>query len=236
IPAPRRKRPTPVMITTPQQQAQAKATASAAARRTVPFAMPSPLKKTAPGTGGPIDAGRPDRTLPIPGAQEQAAAANLGRAMPPRQVMPPREPPPARESQPRAQQPSPAPSREPPPPRPSDPARIDTRAAGPKPLGDTLPGVPSPAGDEVLGLPAPTPKSSVPAPMPLPATPGPVAVVPAEAVTGLRQKLEALDLTREQIDGVLALSREIVEQVVWEVVPTLAETLIREEIRRLTSE
>jgi hypothetical protein len=33
---------------------------------------------------------------------------------------------------------------------------------------------------------------------------------------------------------VLALSRDVIEKVVWEVVPDLAETLIREEIRRLT--
>jgi hypothetical protein len=47
-------------------------------------------------------------------------------------------------------------------------------------------------------------------------------------------RLTALGLTREQVEGVLALSREVVEQVVWEVVPALAETLIQEEIRRLT--
>jgi hypothetical protein len=35
---------------------------------------------------------------------------------------------------------------------------------------------------------------------------------------------------------VLALSRELVEKVVWEVVPVLAETLIKEEIARLTKE
>jgi hypothetical protein len=34
----------------------------------------------------------------------------------------------------------------------------------------------------------------------------------------------------------LALSREVIEQVVWEVVPVLAETMIQEEIKRLTSE
>ena len=34
----------------------------------------------------------------------------------------------------------------------------------------------------------------------------------------------------------LALSREVVEHVVWEVVPQLAETLIKEEIARLTKE
>jgi hypothetical protein len=49
-------------------------------------------------------------------------------------------------------------------------------------------------------------------------------------------KLQALGLTRDQVQGVLALSRDVVEQVVWEVVPQLAETLIKEEIARLTSE
>jgi hypothetical protein len=48
--------------------------------------------------------------------------------------------------------------------------------------------------------------------------------------------LESLGLSSEQLDAVLALSREIVEQVVWEVVPTLAETMIKEEIQRLTSD
>jgi hypothetical protein len=47
-------------------------------------------------------------------------------------------------------------------------------------------------------------------------------------------KLEELGLTQAQIEGVLALSREVVERVVWEVVPVLAETLIKEEIARLT--
>ena len=36
-----------------------------------------------------------------------------------------------------------------------------------------------------------------------------------------------------QVDAVLALSREVVEQVVWEVVPQLAETIIRENLDRL---
>jgi CheY-like chemotaxis protein len=47
-------------------------------------------------------------------------------------------------------------------------------------------------------------------------------------------KLEELGLTAAQVDAVLALSREVVERVVWEVVPVLAETLIKEEIARLT--
>ena len=47
-------------------------------------------------------------------------------------------------------------------------------------------------------------------------------------------KLASLGLTREQAEGVLKLSREVIERVAWEVVPDLAETIIREEIRRLT--
>ena len=56
----------------------------------------------------------------------------------------------------------------------------------------------------------------------------------AAALAPLESKLGALGLTAEQVSAVLALSREVVEAAVWEVVPTLAETLIKEEIRRLT--
>jgi hypothetical protein len=52
----------------------------------------------------------------------------------------------------------------------------------------------------------------------------------------MSEKLEKLGLTPSQVEGVLALSREVVEKVVWEVVPVLAETIIKEEIRRLTAE
>ncbi len=50
----------------------------------------------------------------------------------------------------------------------------------------------------------------------------------------LAGKLDELGLTRAQVEAVLALSRELVERVVWEVVPPLAETMIKEEIARLT--
>ena len=71
----------------------------------------------------------------------------------------------------------------------------------------------------------------------LPQTPGPTAAQPsgvAAAVNGhLAGKLSQLGLTAAQADAVLALSREVVERVVWEVVPQLAETMIKEEIARL---
>jgi hypothetical protein len=49
-------------------------------------------------------------------------------------------------------------------------------------------------------------------------------------------KLGELGLTKAQVDAVLALSHEVVERVVWEVVPQLAEALIKEEIARLTKD
>ena len=52
----------------------------------------------------------------------------------------------------------------------------------------------------------------------------------------LAGKLGQLGLSNEQVQAVLALSRDVVERVVWEVVPALAETLIKEEIQRLTSD
>jgi hypothetical protein len=59
----------------------------------------------------------------------------------------------------------------------------------------------------------------------------------AASVNGqLAGKLGELGLTPAQADAVLALSREVVERVVWEVVPQLAETIIKEELARLTKD
>jgi CheY-like chemotaxis protein len=87
---------------------------------------------------------------------------------------------------------------------------------------------------------APPPQAHAAPPAPPPAAqtghgapPSPVAA----AVNGqLAGKLGELGLTRDQADAVLALSRDVIERVVWEVVPQLAETMIKEEIARLTKE
>ena len=67
--------------------------------------------------------------------------------------------------------------------------------------------------------------------------PAPVYAAPAAAPAALPAdfagKLGGLGLSSAQVDAVLSLSREVVEQVVWEVVPTLAETIIKEELKRL---
>jgi CheY-like chemotaxis protein len=68
-----------------------------------------------------------------------------------------------------------------------------------------------------------------------PARPEPAPV--AAAVNGqLAGKLGDLGLTPGQVEAVLALSREVVERVVWEVVPQLAEAIIKEEIARITKD
>ncbi|APR83062.1 response regulator receiver protein [Minicystis rosea] len=75
-------------------------------------------------------------------------------------------------------------------------------------------------------------------PAPAIAAPPTVAagIAPAAALVNghLQAKLEQIGLTPAQVDAVAALSREVVERVVWEVVPVLAETMIKEELARLT--
>jgi CheY-like chemotaxis protein len=79
---------------------------------------------------------------------------------------------------------------------------------------------------------APAPQAAA-RPQPVGASPM-VAAAASAGVGDLAQRLDGLGLTPDQVQGVLALSRDVIEKVVWEVVPDLAETLIREEIRRLT--
>jgi CheY-like chemotaxis protein len=67
------------------------------------------------------------------------------------------------------------------------------------------------------------------------AAPQAVSAAVGSAVNGqLASKVAELGLTPAQVDAVLSLSRELVERVVWEVVPVLAETIIKEELARLT--
>ena len=61
------------------------------------------------------------------------------------------------------------------------------------------------------------------------------ALTGAQVNGQMARKLEDLGLNQTQIDGVLALSREVVERVVWEVVPELAEQIIRENLQELTA-
>jgi CheY-like chemotaxis protein len=175
---------------------------------------------------------------PAPQATAQPAAPAGMRA--PQGRPPPVGPRPG--TSPAGPRPQPMPSRGPMPgPRPGQPAG---RQPGPGPRPGSSPqaaGRPAQPG----GRPAPTqqsrpgPAGAGPAPQRKP-TPAPMAAIaPTAAVAAtadMADKLQGLGLTRDQVDGVMALSREVVEKVVWEVVPVLAETIIKEEIKRLTAE
>ncbi|MDB4939146.1 MAG: response regulator receiver protein [Labilithrix sp.] len=96
-------------------------------------------------------------------------------------------------------------------------------AASPGPM----PPRPAPAAPHAHAAPAP-------APSPMATTHGTGGGSIGAAVNGqLAGKLGELGLSPAQADAVLALSRDVVERVVWEVVPQLAETMIKEEIARL---
>ncbi|MFI5308280.1 MAG: PleD family two-component system response regulator [Polyangiales bacterium] len=126
------------------------------------------------------------------------------------------------------------------------PAQAAAPAAGPVVRGSrtgTIAFERAPAA-QAAQAPAASPGPRAQPPAAAPVAPAPVAAAraaaqaPVAAATAsgsdLAKQLDGLGLNQEQIKGVLALSRDVIERVVWEVVPDLAETLIREEIRRLT--
>lgn len=123
------------------------------------------------------------------------------------------------------------------PPPAAPPARpAQQRPVGP---GGTIAFERSPVAPQAApaARPAPAPAPAAPARAVAAAAPAAAPIAAAAMAAGtsdLMHKLDGLGLTADQARAVLALSREVIEKVVWEVVPDLAETLIREEIRRLT--
>lgn len=125
-----------------------------------------------------------------------------------------------------------APYRAPQPSAPSSPMAAATPPAIPSVAKPQAPSFPRPPMSSSPGLrpSAPTPAATS---AHAPAATGSVA----NQVNGqMAGKLGELGLSPEQAQAVLALSREVVERVVWEIVPQLAETIIKEEIARLTRE
>ena len=62
---------------------------------------------------------------------------------------------------------------------------------------------------------------------------GAQAAVPAAAQAAAADA--GIDPNGPEMQALLALSRDVVERIVWEVVPELAETIIRENLDRLTA-
>jgi CheY-like chemotaxis protein len=94
---------------------------------------------------------------------------------------------------------------------------------------------PAGPGPSAKGAPPPSPAAKPTAASPVRQAPIAAAATAATAASGdLARKLDGLGLSADQVAGVLAISKTVIEQVVWEVVPDLAESIIREEIKRLT--
>jgi CheY-like chemotaxis protein len=114
--------------------------------------------------------------------------------------------------------------------RPS-PAPSPSSSARPAPVA------PAPAA----ATPAPLFSSAAPAaasplltPRPAVTSPPPTvsSVVSAAVASAVDQKIAAIGARGPEYEAIARLSREIIEQIVWEVVPELAEVIIREHVER----
>lgn len=128
-------------------------------------------------------------------------------------------------------------------PRPAGTARQGPAAAPVAPKAPPRPGpapavpAPRPAAPKEAPRPAPAPTPLAAAPAPQAASPKVAAVAQAaQQATDRAVAQKAGDLSPEQVDAVRAVAREVIEQVVWEVVPDLAETIIREELAKLLAD
>lgn len=135
-----------------------------------------------------------------------AAGGSSASAAPPAPVAAP--PLPAKPIVPRPSSPVPAPAM----PRPTPP-----------PPTAAMPGPPmSPAMRRTGSVAVPIPHSM----------PAPVVAAVSSAID---QKVAAIATRGKEYEAIAKLSREIIEQVVWEVVPELAEVIIKQEIDRLVA-
>ncbi len=177
---------------------------------------PTPPRPIAPPPGGRTMIGLPAAGAPIPGL-----------ARPPGPGVAPAAPSAPALRAPFA--PSPPPSAAPVVPftPPAPPPRPRSMTPTPPPVAAAPAAAAQPRAR--LATPAPpsasAPLASVPAaPMPAPAAPSSVLA------QSIDQKLAAISARGPEYEAIAKLSREIIEQVVWEVVPELAEAIIREQL------
>jgi CheY-like chemotaxis protein len=228
--------PRPPMISTPRPApAPAMARTGATPPPTPATVLPAPAQPRHTVMGFPAVrppvAGRPGG--PIPPAAPQVAAPlaptpSRPATLPPATAAPPR---PAVFATPAAPV-APVTARPTPPP-PSLP--------GPLPGGASRPVVPRftpppPVAEPLAPQPsARRPATPQPATAPVEQPSGPISA-PVTAVTDkIEQKIAALASRGPEFEAIAKLSREIIEQVVWEVVPELAEAIIRQQVDRLAS-
>jgi CheY-like chemotaxis protein len=207
--------------------------------------MPSlklpPTKPAAPEFSAPHTPTPPPAPAPKPQLRETTPAPQpLGP--PPRPSAPPPSPAPTPTPPPIAARPAPAPS---PRPEPAPPSMRPPMIAGtPTRRPDIAALQAAAAARAVAAAPTPTP---MPAPAPPPKLAPParrssetesdvetarVDAATLKAAAGIAHEA-GLDPDGPEMAALLKLSREVIERVVWEVVPELAETIIRENVDRL---
>ena len=98
--------------------------------------------------------------------------------------------------------------------------------AAPPPRQPTGPTTPLDARARIA---TPPPRQRLPTPPPRQRLNSPLAQATISA--SVEQKLAAISAKGPEYEAIAKLSREIIEQVVWEVVPELAEAIIREHIK-----
>ncbi|MBI5500044.1 MAG: response regulator [Deltaproteobacteria bacterium] len=117
------------------------------------------------------------------------------------------------------------------------PGAVPARSVPGAPTATHAPVGPRPAAG-LAAAPVPARPAQAPAASPMPLREFAQAAAPA-ATKAVEQKVaaEVPGLTSEQMAAVVKLiSREVIEQVAWEVVPDLAEAIIREQIQALLKE
>ena len=121
---------------------------------------------------------------------------------------------------------------------PSPPPPTPLQSVRPQPVAPPAPPSPAPRPVPVTPAVSPLPAPAVTA---VPATPAVASVAPVASLGSLDsavaaridQKVAAIATRGPEYEALARLSREIIEQVVWEIVPELAEVIIREHVERL---
>jgi len=221
--------PPPAPITLPPGRMTNPAMPAAAPSGPAPGMRPSLIPGMRPGTMPPMRPGTaPVRPLgsPAPAAAppRPAAAPTVGRTLmglPAANLGAMRPSPPA------------APSIAHAPPGMSPPMRAPTAPVAPlQSRGGTAPHVPT-AYAPVPHVPAAPSAPAAPFAPAVPATPlAPSPAAAAAVSASVDQKLAAFAAKGPEYEAIAKLSREIIEQIVWEVVPDLAEAIIREQVAK----
>jgi DNA-binding response OmpR family regulator len=117
--------------------------------------------------------------------------------------------------------------------RPSIPGMPSVPAAPPPAPPPRQPTGPAATLDARMRVPTPPPRPRFPTPPPAApaARPSISPAAHASVTASVEQKLATISAKGPEYEAIAKLSREIIEQVVWEVVPELAEAIIREHVK-----